>query len=42
MKEKLDYLSAELEIISLAKSDVISTSGDGSYTEGTYEPDGWV
>ncbi len=42
MNEKLKYSSAELEIIGFAQSDVIATSGEGSFTEGTYEPDGWV
>ena len=42
MNEKLKYSSAELEIIGFAQSDVIATSGDGPYTDTTYEPDGWV
>ena len=42
MKDKMKYLPADVDIICFNSNDVIVTSGGGEFTDGTYEPDGWV
>lgn len=42
MKEKMKYSPADVDVIYFNSCDVIATSGDGPFTEGKYETDGWV